>query len=921
MVTKNIIIGSTVGFSIVAILAYLITIPGVVITGSSDIYCAGTTQDPCVSYFNITSNLYTLKFYNMSKNQKLDFSPDIKDYQIYKLSGTKWIKTNFPINMTKGVKYQFKLVGYKNNPIDTIKWGVGLGDGYLDPTWYGTVTETIGASEVTDRWSNYLPAFKYVCNTTGELISIGIELTGAGTNNFRLAVYNDNAGKPANLLAETGSNSMSTGWNDINLTGVTFNAGTTYWLSLQQGSASTPDIRAVLSNQGWYVGPPWSYGAFPANFSASPSNVTETASMRVRIGTSSTPPACTGFCINGRLNPSNISIEYGDYINLTTNDDGSTSSIAINTSPYYFNNINTTTNPFLGFSAFASYYNFSNGNLSNLYLTQTTFTVPIHTNSSLTNATLYLLGRSNTANNTDATLLNPLDATLDLNADSIFDVYLPGYLYKNGTLEQFALSNYTNIWNMTYGSASTKTFTIQGYKGNSYSSAKILLRGNITTSDWQLANDMGYVRNNSDMNFPSQFDKFLKYNQTQGYAVGINGFISGSTSFNLTVPDTSATLKWHFSLVSTTALNVYYMIFNYNTGLWESATFSNATANGCSIKEVTYNLNSNYVRNNRVMLNLSMNQGGGVMYDHPITCEGEDFSIYSGGFVHNYFQIDSLPSNIEIKLNGYRFGNYTVPMNNTQYWAFNNATAYQNVMNACVAPNGNCTMTISIKSSSAGLLEVSNMSFTTVVNPIYFNLTKIKEKQNIATSNLTVINITVNANAWGIGLNVTRLDWFYYNSVNYTVKIINTTGTFYKNISVYFTNYTRVLPYNWTNYTLWYPTTNNSKNVTPYGQTDVIPIYNITGTSIIKDFNLGVRIGEALNTSCLNMTFNINSTKSNQTFNMSSSMNYVILTYLEHNSSTGIWMWLDMYNCDPSLRVFTPNITFKTCCSGCYPCW
>lgn len=136
VITKKIIVGSSaVGVTVVSILAYLLTIPGIIITTSGDIKCDGTIANPCVSYFNITSTNFTLKFFNVSK-QKMNFAPDIKDYTIYKLTSTgKWTSTKFPINMTKGTLYQFKVIGYKNTPTQRVKWGVEFGDAIADPWW------------------------------------------------------------------------------------------------------------------------------------------------------------------------------------------------------------------------------------------------------------------------------------------------------------------------------------------------------------------------------------------------------------------------------------------------------------------------------------------------------------------------------------------------------------------------------------------------------------------------------------------------------------------------------------------------------------------------------------------------------------------------------------------------------------------
>jgi hypothetical protein len=169
MVTKKVVLGAGGLTTVLAVLLYLSTLPGVTITTSGDINCWGTAANPCISYFNITSSIYTLKFFNTSE-QKLTFSPDVKDYKIYRFTSSKWKEVNFPINMTKGVLYQFKLIGYKNNPGDNVKWGVQTGDVYLDPYWFGMGTrDEVGTPTsnmtINTTWLSYnKDGYDYVMN-------------------------------------------------------------------------------------------------------------------------------------------------------------------------------------------------------------------------------------------------------------------------------------------------------------------------------------------------------------------------------------------------------------------------------------------------------------------------------------------------------------------------------------------------------------------------------------------------------------------------------------------------------------------------------------------------------------------------------------------------------------------------------------
>jgi len=156
----------------------ILTIVGVQITSDGDKTCAGTLDDPCVSYLTIYNpTAKSIYIYNKEDIQ-LDFSPEIKSYELYVKYYGKWVYTNFTMdtrlsNIPDDRMYvfvfprystkEFKLVGYKNSPSDTIKWGVGvLDDDYLDPTWLSvginisvSDCKTIYKNKTEIIWANY----------------------------------------------------------------------------------------------------------------------------------------------------------------------------------------------------------------------------------------------------------------------------------------------------------------------------------------------------------------------------------------------------------------------------------------------------------------------------------------------------------------------------------------------------------------------------------------------------------------------------------------------------------------------------------------------------------------------------------------------------------------------------------------------
>jgi len=136
--------------SLVALLLILQSAGLVINDLSGDIKCAGTIDDPCISYFNIKNPTAKSVYIYNKEGITLDFNPDIKEYQLYVKYYGKWVPMDFTMetrlpNVPEDRLYtfvfprystkEFKLEGYKNNPTDVIKWGVGNEMAYLDPIW------------------------------------------------------------------------------------------------------------------------------------------------------------------------------------------------------------------------------------------------------------------------------------------------------------------------------------------------------------------------------------------------------------------------------------------------------------------------------------------------------------------------------------------------------------------------------------------------------------------------------------------------------------------------------------------------------------------------------------------------------------------------------------------------------------------
>jgi len=151
---------------------YLMNTGAITVEGfSGDQTCSGTLADPCYAYINFTANedifIYPIGYDPWGRDTIMGFDPAVKDWKFERSWGDGW--RNIPLNETctgtwcglsnskdtrkfsvafrEGKYYKVRIVAYKNDPRDEIKWGAF--DGLIDPTWVGTDQEFL-PSKKTD---------------------------------------------------------------------------------------------------------------------------------------------------------------------------------------------------------------------------------------------------------------------------------------------------------------------------------------------------------------------------------------------------------------------------------------------------------------------------------------------------------------------------------------------------------------------------------------------------------------------------------------------------------------------------------------------------------------------------------------------------------------------------------------------------
>ena len=127
---------------------------------SQDTTCLGTVEDPCVALINFTAKedifVYPQGYDPWGRDNTVQFSPGVKSWVMQRSWGSGWrtydlskpcsmqwcgAKTNYDTNTKyslawrEGKSYQIRIVAYKNDVTDTVKWSAFSGE--IDPVWFG----------------------------------------------------------------------------------------------------------------------------------------------------------------------------------------------------------------------------------------------------------------------------------------------------------------------------------------------------------------------------------------------------------------------------------------------------------------------------------------------------------------------------------------------------------------------------------------------------------------------------------------------------------------------------------------------------------------------------------------------------------------------------------------------------------------
>lgn len=247
-------------------------------------------------------------------------------------------------------------------------------------------------------------------------------------------------------------------------------------------------------------------------------------------------------------------------------------------------------------------------------------------------------------------------------------------------------------------------------------------------------------------------------------------------------------------------------------------------------------------------------------------------------------------------------------------------TQIQTYLTNCVADSlGYCNVPVYINSqyTTPVTMTLSNIN----IQYDYYDTINVILSKNIMSSflNNSVGNVNIpitieNQQNGTIGVSNLSMK---YRGGNSTITCIAHSLDYSVNTTILLNNYYSNYDYQFPNnieYLEFIPPTSQSKNVTPYGQASLRPIFNVTTWNTGgKNMNFSILMNNSM--ACVNLTISTTNNKS-QGYLLNSTFRD-LKTNQVYETNFGLWMWAD-YNCSyKNWTLFNPNLYFKGCCVGC----
>lgn len=283
-------------------------------------------------------------------------------------------------------------------------------------------------------------------------------------------------------------------------------------------------------------------------------------------------------------------------------------------------------------------------------------------------------------------------------------------------------------------------------------------------------------------------------------------------------------------------------------------------------------------------------------------------------------QFDGYPDLLIDIMNDGQYEIDTNSMNTSTNFEMNFSAIQNYVTDDSNCPGLTCLIPVLISSNFGGNLTIDKIELNQTFRNIDLNISVIQSytesKLDIPVKIKALNGLYGTLRLWGMnitfkGFGTINVSGSYNGSGTY-----NATNT-EQRIDTYYSNYSANLPYTWTDAIFFSPTTNNSKNVTPWGQNYITPILDITGLAYDRGFQLGIKVNET--PSCWNITASNDTSVCNGTV---LTTGYFTIMNLTKAGNGGIRLWLDLFDCNYSVApLLDPHRFLRSYCWGCYPIW
>jgi hypothetical protein len=222
------------------------------------------------------------------------------------------------------------------------------------------------------------------------------------------------------------------------------------------------------------------------------------------------------------------------------------------------------------------------------------------------------------------------------------------------------------------------------------------------------------------------------------------------------------------------------------------------------------------------------------------------------------------------------------------------------------------TVPVVFYSGTSGAINYSNLNAWSNVSRIRINTSRL----NAYMAGNRSFNITVYGFAGTVSIN--NLAVSYAEDANYSITAWTPANSSNASLATYYSSFTKRTPNNFTDVPIFIPSSNSSNWVSPFGQTNSKPMWNLTFTNRQRNADLWMTAN--ITQPCVNYTVGTSSNTSLAYMNVSNSTVWKVCSNVQVNSSNNcnVWVWANLKNCNATYLVHNPiRFELRSVCVGC----